>query len=345
MIKKIKRIIAILLNGRFDLFYFRLKRKLGLKNLLPPLPSALLIEPANFCNLRCPLCPTGSGRLGREPRLMSFIEFKGIIDQVKGYVTKLFLFNYGEPLLNPEIVPMMVYAAALGMRIKMSTNGMLLNSRQLCADICRSGLQHLIVSFDGLDQETLGQYRVGADINAIKENLKLMVQTKKELNSQTPNIELQFIVMKHNEHQKAAMEKFAKEIGVDLFSAKTMFLYDTPESQKMAEKFVPRDILFSRYVKNAKGEYVLKGINPNSCSQVYYIAAINSNGDVCPCCYDLFSRHVMGNVFKEDLKKIWKNNKYQALRKQIKTDRTKIHMCDICPENRIEFLREEEIIN
>jgi len=222
---------------------------------------------------------------------------------------------------------------------------MLLNSRQLCADICQSGLHHLIVSFDGLDQEILSQYRVGADINTIKANLKLMVQTKKELNSKTPNIELQFIVMKHNEHQKEAMEKFAKEIGVDLFSAKTMFLYDTPESQIMAEKFVPSNILFSRYVKNTEGEYMLKGKNPNNCHQVYYIAAINSNGDVCPCCYDLFSRHVMGNIFKESLKKIWKNQKYQALRKQIRTNRSKIHMCDICPENRIEFLREEEIIN
>ncbi|PIT90789.1 MAG: hypothetical protein COU22_00315 [Candidatus Komeilibacteria bacterium CG10_big_fil_rev_8_21_14_0_10_41_13] len=345
MSKKIKNAFDLILNGQFDLLWFRFKRKLGFKDLVPPLPNVLIVEPANFCNLRCPLCPTGSGRLGREPRLMTYEEFKNIIGQVKGYVKKLFLFNYGEPLLNPDTPKMAKEAVEAGMKVKMSTNAMLLNSKELCVDLINSGLQHLIISLDGLDQETLCQYRVGSDLETVKKNIRLMVETKKEMKASTPKIELQFIVMKQNEHQKDDMANFAKEIGVDIFAAKTMFLYDTPEAQKMAERFVPSDILFSRYQKNDQGEYVLKGEITNTCGQVYETVAINSNGDVCPCCYDLFSRHVMGNVFKESLRSIWKNAKYQGLRNQIKKDRSAIHMCDICPENRLDFLRQEKQIS
>ena len=342
MINKIKNAIKLLIQGKFDLFWFKLLRKLGVKDMVPPLPFTLLVEPVNYCNLRCPLCPTGSGRLNRKPELMSFDRFKYIIDQVRGYVNKMFLFNYGEPLLNDEVFKMAKYATDAGINVKMSTNAQLLDKQELCDGIIESKLKHFIISLDGLDQETLEQYRVGANYENEVNNIKMMMATKKKANSKLPKIELQFLVMKHNEHQKERMEEFAKELGVDIFAAKTIFLYDTPDMQLMAKKFLPNDQKFSRYEKDENDQFILKGKITNHCDQVLGVAAINVNGDVVPCCYDLFSQYIMGNVFETSLKKIWKGSRYNKLRNQINTNRGQNRMCSICPENRIEFINERK---
>ena len=44
-------------------------------------PILLTLEPTNTCNLKCPVCETGSGRLNREPKIMKFEEYKYILDQ------------------------------------------------------------------------------------------------------------------------------------------------------------------------------------------------------------------------------------------------------------------------
>ena len=40
------------------------------------LPPVLQIEPTNICNLKCPLCPTGSRTLKRQKGIMSFKTFQ-----------------------------------------------------------------------------------------------------------------------------------------------------------------------------------------------------------------------------------------------------------------------------
>ena len=36
-------------------------------------PFILMVEPTSFCNLRCPLCPTGEGTLGLPARSLGFL--------------------------------------------------------------------------------------------------------------------------------------------------------------------------------------------------------------------------------------------------------------------------------
>ena len=43
-------------------------------------PYILFLDPCNYCNLRCPLCPTGANELGRRQQLMSFECFKRYLD-------------------------------------------------------------------------------------------------------------------------------------------------------------------------------------------------------------------------------------------------------------------------
>ena len=50
------------------------------------MPLHMQFELANYCNLRCPVCPTGSKSLNRPPVSMDAELFERIMDQV-GHVS------------------------------------------------------------------------------------------------------------------------------------------------------------------------------------------------------------------------------------------------------------------
>ena len=66
--------------------------------------------------------------------------------------------------------------------------------------IVRSGLNKLIISLDGMDQETYSSYRVNGNLNTVIEGLKNVTHAKKKYNSSL-KIEIQFLVNRFNEHQ------------------------------------------------------------------------------------------------------------------------------------------------
>jgi radical SAM protein with 4Fe4S-binding SPASM domain len=331
---KLKRSLLLCKKGRFDLLFFNFCEMIGIKHIFLPYPSLLIIEPTNACNLHCPACPTGAGKLKRPKRTMSFDEFKMIIDQVKGYVANINLWNYGEPFLNKELLNMIEYAVSNRIHVTVSTNGEFLKSKEFSLKVVKSGLQHLIICLDGANQETLIKYRKGSTFDTIVAGIRLIIESRKDLNSNIPKIELQFIIMKHNEQQRIIMEQLATQLGVDIYCEKTVRIdFRDPTFQNTANEFLPNDLSLSRYYLEEGGMYALKDKISNYCSSIFQAAVINSDGTVVPCCYDLYSEYIMGNVFEKSFKEIWKSEKYKSLRAQIMNDRKSIPMCRTCSGN------------
>ncbi len=336
--QKIKTAVSLIKKGQFDLVWYKLLKLLGFKEVVPPLPHWLIVEPNNTCNFRCPLCPVGSKTLNRSPFFMPFDNYKRIIDQVRGYVTKILLFNYGESFFHKDIFKMIRYAVDSNIYVKISTNGSMFLDFNFCRKVINSGLQELIIELDGASQKTLEQYRVGSNFENITKGIRNIVKARKELKTKNPKIVVLFIIMKHNEDEISKVKRMVKDFGVDEFMKKTCFIYDGPNFQEKANRFLPVKYPFSRYYKDREGKFHLKGQILNKCNIVNASMAINSNGDVVPCCYDSYSKHIMGNVFKDSIKSIWRGKKYQEFRKQIKKDRSKIDICRTCPEHRVEKL-------
>ncbi|RMF64216.1 MAG: radical SAM protein, partial [Calditrichaeota bacterium] len=67
-------------------------------------PFILTVEPTNLCNLRCPLCVTGNGKLTRNAGQMDFDLFRRIIDDVGEFLFYLLLYHQGEPFLNKRFL-------------------------------------------------------------------------------------------------------------------------------------------------------------------------------------------------------------------------------------------------
>lgn len=329
---------------KLENLFIKACNKFGIKTIIPRLPFNIMIEPTNACNLHCPTCPTGSGKLNRAKRAMNFGEFKSIVDQAKGYVENITMWNYGEPFLNKELLPMVRYAVSNHIRIVVSTNGEFFHSRDFCREIVMSGMNHLIICLDGADQETISKFRRGSNFKVIVRGISMIRDAKNELGLKTPIIELQFIVMKHNEHQKEQMRHLSKKLGADVYLEKTVGIdFNDKDFQKMALDFLPSDKADSRYDFDGRESFILKGAISNKCSWINTATVINSDGSVVPCCYDLYSDHIMGNVFNAPLSEIWKGEKYQIFRKKIKKNRKNISICNICSEGRYHISKKSSL--
>lgn len=326
----------IIYFSKYILFYpkklsnfilINISKKLKLTRILG-YPLTLMIEPTNICNLKCPLCPTGAGLIKRKKGFMTFNNFKKIIDETGDYIIHLRLWNWGEPLLNKEIFNMISYAKTKKIFVNLSTNSNFL-TEEFAERLIDSGLDELIISLDGASEKTYNQYRKGGDFNKIINSLNFLIKEKKRLNKKFPYIKLQFIIMKHNEHEIQKIKSLSRELGVDELVFKTVGVMDY-FSKEDIRKYLPANKKYSRY-NMQRNDIVSKVKIKNWCDFIWEEMVINWDGSVVPCCFDMNNLFVLGNAFSDKIKNIWNNKRYISLRKTILKDKKNISLCKNCP--------------
>lgn len=291
-------------------------------------PVTLSIEPVNSCNLHCPECLTGSGKLLRKRGKILPDDFKQIIDQVCGELCYLLLYFQGEPFLHPHFVDFIRYAKSKGIFVASSTNGHFL-SESNAAEIVRSGLDYLIISLDGVTPESYRKYRKGGDFNRVISGIEALVRAKKELGVNYPLIELQFIAFRHNEPEIESFKKLGKRLGVGRTSIKSAQIYELEPS---AEILPPENSIYSRYKKNEFGKFYPVKKKRKYCWRQWSGAVITWEGDMAPCCFDKEAKHSYGNLKEYCLYELWENRQAGQFREFFFQRRNLPEICRDCPE-------------
>jgi radical SAM protein with 4Fe4S-binding SPASM domain len=293
----------------------------------PGLPFAVSIEPTTSCNLHCPECPTGMHSLTRPKGFIKMDLYRNIIDQMSSHLLYLTLYFQGEPYLHPDFHDMVAYAHSKKIYVATSTNGHYLDDANAEATI-RSGLNKLIVSLDGTDQETYSSYRKGGDFDRVIAGVKRLVAWKRKLGVQHPHIIIQFLVLSTNEHQAVSIKKLGRELGADEVQIKTAQL----NSYMPGNPLMPKDKRFSRYMSSPDGTFKPTGRMRNRCFRMWTSPVITWNGEVIPCCFDKDAEHKMGNVGTGNFKEIWKSPEYKKFRTQIRHSRKSAEICCNCTQ-------------
>jgi radical SAM protein with 4Fe4S-binding SPASM domain len=290
-------------------------------------PWAASIEPTTACNLRCTECPTGIQSLSRPKGNMQTDVFATLIEKLSPGLFYLTLYFQGEPMLNPYFTEMVKIARRRKIFVATSTNGHFLNDINV-DEIIKSGLNHLIISIDGLDQQTYERYRAGGNLQTVKEGIHRLVAARKTAKSNSPFIELQFLVIRHNEHQMNQMRVFAKQAGVDKITFKTAQVYNFSDQNTV----IPTLKKKSRYRQNPDGSWVISRTIRNRCHRIWNSIVLTWDGKVVPCCYDKDAEHQTGDLLQEPLSEIWKNQYYSSFRRKILANRPGIDICRNCGE-------------
>ncbi|MDP4289844.1 MAG: radical SAM/SPASM domain-containing protein [Bacteroidota bacterium] len=290
-------------------------------------PYAMSVEVSTTCNLHCTECPSGLRMFTRPTGKIDFAFFKQIIDQVRGHLLYLTLYFQGEPYLHPHFPELVRYAHDRGIYTATSTNGHFLTEEK-ARETIRSGLDRIIVSLDGLDQETYAAYRVGGDVERVKNGIRNLVMAKKECRSKSPYVILQFIVFAHNKHQIEAVKAFGAEVGVDEVQIKSAQIYDFDKG----DNSLIDDNKYSRYERTGDGAWHIKSRLPNRCWRLWTTCVATWDGMIVPCCFDKDADHRLGDLREDSLQQIWEGEPYQLFRKRVFANRRQITICRNCSE-------------
>jgi len=296
----------------------------------PGFPYMLQIEPTNFSNLSCTVCPAAANKndLNRERRHLRLGEFKKIVDDMQDYLLFLVMWEWGEPFLNPELPDMIRYASDRGIKTVTSTNAHFLHDSAYLERILSSGLSTLIIAIDSLKSDSYEYYRRGGNLEKALAGLENVVALKEKLHSAT-RINLRMVLMKSNENERDDMRRLARRLKVDTFTVKTAF--PNRGASLNDELIVPTNPEHRHYAyKPGTFERIRTG---GPCTKPWFMFNIHSNGNVVACNYVYTQEMVVGNAFERPLTEIWNSHACRNLRKKLFYDKDTLPKCRECDIN------------
>ncbi|OHC05964.1 MAG: hypothetical protein A3K50_01465, partial [Planctomycetes bacterium RIFOXYD12_FULL_42_12] len=260
---------------------------------------------------------------------ISFDIFKKVVDEIGLHLTLIRLYNWGEPMLNKDLLRMVNYAKERGIDIKISTNLSVEMKDDQIAALLKAGLGKIYISCNGASSESYLKYHVGGDFNLVMDNMKRLVQKKTEIPGCHTKLVWLFHVFKHNEHEIAVAKELAKKIGIKIKISK-MRPDMGKEVFETTQRALERDLAW--IPDNSEFTVVsTKQKKRIGCMLPWTETMINWDGSVLPCCAVYSEKYAFGNILENSFEQIWNNEMYIAARKEIlgiKNDRQTI--CHIC---------------
>ena len=321
-LKDIRYITWTKIWNLFRLKKFYHKAKHGKLTQIVPPPYFASYEPTNICNLACEMCPSGKGMLKRPRGTADMDLYRKFITENRETLINIILHFQGEPLMCQQLGEMISFARRNRIHTMFSTNGQLLAQN---IDIIRNVRpDRIIVSLDGLSDETYTKYRVGGKVQNVLNGLEKLSQLPA---NERPFIELQFLVFSHNEHEIPELKNLKKKYRIDKITLKSAQIYE--ESQI---DFLPENKNFSRYEISENGNFRLKKGIKNQCKRLIFGTVVCFDGRVVPCCFDKDADHEFGNISNQSLTEIRNSKKFRNFVKQVFSQRNGIEICNNCTE-------------
>ncbi|MCR4322170.1 MAG: radical SAM protein [Candidatus Brocadiaceae bacterium] len=307
--------------------------------IIPQRPERIQIEITNRCNYTCGMCPRESFNLPEKD--ISPGLFKKIIDRLAPFSEKgletpynITLTGWGEPLLHPALMDMIVYTKDKGHNVGVTTNGLLLAP---CIDkFIEKALDKLTISLDSVEEGS--EVVEGHPSSKVaQKNIESLIRYRGD--KKKPIITVQITM--HGKKQCLETVKYAGEVGADrvylvrlnipfgMNSFKRPNLEEEleiyKESEEIAKKYgLQVDNNFTAF-DNQLLRTMYKKLRPmmyrsdKYCPKPYDYLYINIDGKATPCC-DL-PRYEVGNVLKQSIDEIWHGENMQYFRE---------HQNDVC---------------
>ena len=269
-------------------------------------PIEISLESTAKCNLYCPMCPRHIYTFDNEN--MDLELYRKIVQDCKQYVEFIWPYGIGEPMIHPNIFEMIRLTREAGIRTGMSTNATLMDDRR--ADLLLdSGLDYVILAFDGATKETYEKYRVGAVFEKTRENILNFLRRK--LDRKSPiYVVLQMVLLKENVHEIDAYRKLWSIPGVD-------------------EVRFKRDEVQIEGTKIADVEFKSQRRHP--CHLLWRGPMyVRYDGLAYPCCY-MWEQPPVGDLKKQSVMEAWNSEAMVRLREaHLKGDLSAYPVCQTC---------------
>jgi hypothetical protein len=170
------------------------------------------IEVAGVCNLRCISCNMGQPDANRGKGVMSAERYRQVLEKMSQeipFLNSVYLYLWGEPLLNKELPEIVRITRELGAASEISSN--LVDGARLEA-LIEAQPDVLVAPCSGVG-ENFGLARTGGTWDEYRDNLYKLREYLDRHNAETV-VRITYHMYKHNlEKDYDTVEKIAKELG------------------------------------------------------------------------------------------------------------------------------------
>lgn len=255
-------------------------------------PPYLQIEPSSICNYRCVFCyETDKTFTRKSAGFMGHMKlgvFKRVVDEAEGRVEFLSLASRGEPLLCPDIAPMLAYTRGKFLNLKMNTNASLLDEAK-CHAILQSGIKTLVFSADAAEEPLYSQLRVGGRLDKVLANIE------------------RFQTIRAAQYRDSSL--ITRVSGVKVSQAQNL-----DSMQKLWGNLVDQ-VAFVEYNpwENTYQQPINDIVTP--CSDLWRRMFVWWDGKVNPCDTDYKSTLCVGGINERGLGQLWTGTAYDGLRR------------------------------
>lgn len=208
-------------------------------------PHKVYVEPTTACNLDCRTCVRHAWD---EPEgFLSWEVYEAVVEGLAaaragdpaadggsdrarpggGPPATVALMGLGEPLLHPRFLDMVRVAKARGLRVEVTTNGLLLDE-PLARGLVEAGLDQLVVSIDGASAETFGRVRSGAPLERVIANVGRLRDFRGPYYGSRVRIGVEFVAMRSNIDELPELPRVAARLGASFVLVSNVLPY-TPE--------------------------------------------------------------------------------------------------------------------
>jgi len=274
-------------------------------------PDKIIVELTNFCNLRCPTCPTYHA-MQRERGFMKLELFKKLIDEFEHLDKKpdISMDFAGEPLLHKQIDQFVAYASARGHYTYIGTNATQL-TEDISSKLIEAGLGGICVAVDGATKEAHEAYRQGSDFNAVRKNVENFIRIRQNLHQRRPNVIVQTLLTSLSDSQIDNVASWAKTIGAETLFTKPFSLGShTTESQRAQYSYL--------LPKDSKHRIKTSRVYKTLCTLPLNDAVVFFNGDLGVCCVDFNGTmsQIKANISESSFLKQFNSREFIKARKQ-----------------------------
>ena len=290
-------------------------------------PVFIHVELVNYCNLRCVVCPTGTGGIDRAPAAIDPALFERLMNEIGPYLLTASLWGWGEPLLHPELADILRIAHNWGITTLISTNGQNLDDESVLQALVEYPPTYLIVCLDGLTNETLPVFRTGARLDPALAGVRRLAEMRRRKGSRLPVLHLRFIVMRHNEHEVPHLMEFAAGNGFDELTIRTLSIIDAPDD--VHRQLMPEGEEYRAY-GYTDGERIRR--SDFMCEKAFIFPAVFADGTVVACDQDCNAQQPYGSIADgSSFGDLWWSRRAAEVRRTIRDNPESFSFCKNCP--------------
>jgi radical SAM protein with 4Fe4S-binding SPASM domain len=263
-------------------------------------PDIVQIESTNKCNAKCVFCPRDE--MLRPEGIMDMALYRKVVDECAELgITHVRMHNYGEALLDRDLVEKVRYAKSKGIaEVGMISNGSLLTER-VSRGLIDAGLDAINISVDAAGREIFESTRLQLKFDQVVGNIRTFVRLRNESGRTRPKLILSFVRQGNTEDEAAFIREW----------------------REVADKIHITDL------HNWAGAYERHGDVTFPCYRMWLTFTVLWDGRVSLCCADFDGKHVLGDLRSQSIREVWNSPAYREVRRE-QLDHGGPEICQSC---------------